>query len=48
MRWDWLQTAIDTIRRNDHRNRQAMIAVKGATILLRIDWLSGLIGALLW
>ena len=27
--------------------RQAMIAVKRATILLRFDWLTGLIGALL-
>jgi hypothetical protein len=27
---------------------QAMIAVKRATILLRFDWLTGLIGALLW
>jgi len=28
--------------------KQAMIAVKRATILLRMDWLTGLIGALLW
>ena len=27
---------------------EAMIAVKRATILLRFDWLTGLIGALLW
>jgi hypothetical protein len=25
-----------------------MIAIKGAIILLRFDWLIGLIGALLW
>src|SRR5258708_1600084 len=28
--------------------RQAVIAVKRAIILLRFDWLTGLIGALLW